>query len=349
MELSIIIVNYKTEELILKCIKNILQISTLKNMEFIIIDNNKSTYLKNELNKINNDIIYKQMLYNVGFGRANNYALELAKGEYLIFMNPDIIITDGNLLYNLIELIKQKNKIKKHIIGIKLINNDDGSIQKSRRLSFPGLKDILWRNSLHIIFYQRLFNKNPKQEYEKQEYKANENSGIARWLGAALLIVKKQDLLKDNLLYDNDFFLYAEDLEWCYKANKKGYTLWYEQSMEAKHIGSVSTHSKLIKRAQIKVSEWLFFRKSYGLLYFLVYISFELFTELLNELLFTFNKKSRKNEFFKSEYMFRKVFWHIIRKFFFNILFLHKLSSETHFKLNCYEDVFINKISQKDF
>lgn len=345
IELSIMIVNYQNIKLVQQLLWSIVKFETKLSYEVIVIDNDPQSNDGAEIIEIFPFVRYFQMGYNSGFGRANNKGINEAKGEYILLLNSDTFIKNPNTLRTMLEVAKFKNIHEKCIVGTRL-TNADGTFQKTMRISYPGLKELWWRNPIYIFFIQRLFKKDYKASYEKKEYNAHQQSNYAAWINAACIMGKRQNIIEDKLFFDKDFFLYSEDVEWCRRAQQKGYRFWHEQTVELIHLGSASMPSEFLKRAQIKLSEWLFFRKSYGFFYLLLYFLFEMGTELLSGLLYFLSRKAKLNAGLIIEAKYRKVYWYLMLKYAMDILFLRKLSSERNFKLNCYENKVIQKISK---
>ena len=122
--LSIIIVNYKNYELTNKCIDSVIDnMYSIKDYEIIVIDNNSPNESYEEIEKkfgaIDNISIIKNSI-NAGFGAANNLGAKKAKGEYVLFLNPDILIVD-NALEKMLEKIKEDSEIG--LLSGKLLND----------------------------------------------------------------------------------------------------------------------------------------------------------------------------------------------------------------------------------
>ena len=111
IDLSIIIVNYKSQHLITQCVQSIVDNETMLNYEIIVVDNNSRDDSESRLKEICPDLIWIQMGYNSGFGRANNEGIKQALGNHILILNSDCIVSKRNILSSCIN--KHRNlKVK---------------------------------------------------------------------------------------------------------------------------------------------------------------------------------------------------------------------------------------------
>lgn len=343
MLLSIIIVNYKNPHLITQCVQSIVEYEKTIDYEIIVIDNYSNDDSECKLLSICPKLKWVQMDYNSGFGRANNVGIKQAKGDFILFLNSDIIIPTDNVLMNCIQHLQFLND-KNIVFGTKLCNKD-GAYQETLRLRFPNLKDRLHANALYILLVNRLLKKYPMQEEKRLQYDAHQKSDFVVWINGAFLLVDRQVVLSKELFFDNDLFLYGEDIEWCWNARKKGMKFYHYSENQLIHIGSASMPDDVLKRAQIIVSDWVMLRKCRGRIFLALCLIFEYFNLVLDSLLYFLAKIRHQNfnEYVLSEKKFRSKYYYLIRKYGLMILFKNNLSSSKNFKTNCYEDTFLRQ------
>lgn len=204
MDVSIIIINYNTEKLVLDCIDSIYKETSNVIFEIIVVDNNSP----NKSNILINDkrIKYIQSDTNLGFGRANNLGAEYAKGEYLFCLNPDTILVNNaiKILYNCI-----KNNPKIGICGGNLLSKEKKGIH-----SFCTISPGLW-NELTLLFKLNFLN--------SQYNKSNKIIDVSYITGADLMI--KKDIFEKVKGFDKDFFMYFEETYLCYLVRSLGYRI----------------------------------------------------------------------------------------------------------------------------
>lgn len=343
MQLSIIIVNYKNPHLILQCVKSIVEREKAIDYEIIVVDNDSQDDTERQLRAICPNLKWIQMGYNSGFGRANNAGVKVARGEYILFLNSDIIVPDDNVLCNCVKRLKGLND-SGIVLGTKL-SNVDGSYQETLRLRYPSLKDKLRANALYILIVNRLLNRHPYDEEKHQQYEAQQKSGFVAWMNGAFLLVNKQVVQTRQLLFDDDLFLYGEDIEWCWMARKKGVRFYHYADSRLIHIGSASMPGDELKRAQIIVSDWVMARKCRGRFVLFASLMLESFNLILDSVLYRIAKlrKTSLDGAVLKEAEFRTKYYYLIRRYGLMILLGKKLSSAKTFKTNCYEDVYLKE------
>jgi GT2 family glycosyltransferase len=271
MRLSIIIVNYKSTAYILDCLAS--AEPTLINdpkIEWIVVDNEQNEDCKNALSSKFPFVQCIQMGYNAGFARANNAGIKIAKGENILLLNPDTILIPGSIQSCLSRLEKSN-----HIAcGVQLIYPNGEPQFSGSNFVKGGLNHLLelpyWGST---IKYVASFLKSNKPSIIKAE-----NEQKVDWVSGAYLMVKRTAIDKAGLL-DEDFFLYAEEVEWCSRLIKQGSICIYGD-LEVIHLIGTSIQSATEsidnsytnlsdkKGFQLMVSNHVRIRKQYGIFWF---------------------------------------------------------------------------------
>ena len=334
--LSIIIVNYKNQALILNCIRSIIAHETNLNYEIIVVDNASNDNSEQLLKELSPDIKYIQMRYNSGFGRANNEGMKLAQGKYMLLLNSDVLLSTDSVLSDCIEHLESLEDHERKVLGVRL-TNQDGSFQESLRLKFPGFIDEIRKNPFYILIFERILKrKNHSKERQKE---AHYRSGNVTWINGAFLLMHRETILSKHLFFDKDFFLYGEDMEWCWRANKSGVTFYHWHEPELIHIGSASSDQEKEKVQQVMASDWLFHRKTRGFLFTLILMK-QVFVNQVSDGLFHFfakliGKKFSENVLWQQQ--IRKWTLQVLKRYAVQVLFRSKHSDDHSFKINCYE------------
>lgn len=214
MLLSIIIVNWNGQDFLRRCLQSI-QLETQEiPYEIIVIDNastdNSLQLLRDEFPDItlivNNE--------NVGFAKANNQGIARANGDYIILLNPDTEIRD-NALQKLVTYLDNNPRIG--IVGPRL-TLPNGTIQGGAAGYYPNPVTIFnYALGLHILFpnYFHALWLAPKQYQQTSELDVD-------WVAGACMVLKS-DVLKQIGHLNTNYFMYAEDIELCYRAKKAGW------------------------------------------------------------------------------------------------------------------------------
>jgi GT2 family glycosyltransferase len=274
MDISIIIINYKSAKLILNCIESIYQHTSKNSFEIILVDNNSQDDCQEQVMSKYPATRWLQMGYNAGFGRANNAGFEIAEGELILLLNADTIILDGAIDKCAALLRKHKEAIG---CGVQLLN-PDGSNQISGAYNIKGgLNSLLplpyTGNLIRSLGYLSKSTVPSIKEFE--------DAIQIDWIVGAFIMVKK-DLLKKSGYFDTDFFMYAEEIEWCSRLKKNGRLLLFAEPKVIHLLGGTSNdyydtteneNGKNVwnkKGRQIIVSNMLRIRKQMGLFWLFI-------------------------------------------------------------------------------
>ena len=256
IDLSIIIINYNVKEFLLNLLDSIRKAVKNISTEIIIVDNASDDGSVEILREKFPNIKLIANKKNVGFGSANNQAMESAKGEYFLFINPDAIVREDTLL-KMLEFFDKTPQAG--IAGCKVLN-PDGSLQLACRRSFPGP----WTSFTKVMGLSKLFPKsrlfaryNLTYLNENQTYEVDAVSG-------AFMMMKKEVYEKIGG-FDQQFFMYGEDLDLCYRAQKSGYKVFYVHNTEIIHYKGESTKRSSLDETKIFYDAMhLFVRKHFS-------------------------------------------------------------------------------------
>lgn len=270
-QLSIIIVNYYSAELIYNAIQSVITHTHDISYEIIVVDNSADEHGKNKLLQAFPNIQWVDMTYNAGFARANNAGMKLAVGNSLLLLNPDTIILDNALA----ACYKRLMDSDFAAAGVQLLDEDHKPQISGNFFVKGGLNHLLpipyWGGFIRWVAY-RAKTKVPNVQQAKSIEEVD-------WITGAFLMVKKSAVEKAGLM-DEDFFLYAEEVEWCSRLQKvgclcifgdlnivhlEGATINKSQQIEEK--GYYNLYDK--KGLQLMVSNHLRVRKQYGVGWFL--------------------------------------------------------------------------------
>ena len=338
-DLSVIIVHYNEPDLLLKCIRSIEVDKGDILIEYIIVDNSSNAPLEG-ISEISENTRYFDQGYNSGFARAINVGLKNAGCDLIMLINQDAFFVEDVTLKRLIN--KFKTLPDKTIMGCKLAGIND-EYQQTIWIDEPGIKREWLKSAINCKL-------NP--EWKARQLAAiksyQEKEGFVHRINAAFLLFQFQH--GSGIYFDEDFFLYGEDVEWAYRIRKKGYKFYYYPDVLIAHLGSSASSNELIKQMQILVSSWLYLRKAKGRIYMIIYLliaSLNLILDyMLNYIKFEVRSTNSINRYhsFKKE---QKIKWYLIRKYFFKLAFNKHLSLNEDFIANCYknESEYVRKIS----
>ncbi len=223
--ISIVFVSYHSGREILDSLKSIDASGTGRELEIIVVDN-ASGDDSVELLGSRSDIQLIVNEENLGLSRAVNQGLRVARGDYLLVLNPDILVKPGSL-DALADFLDANPKAG--MAGAKLLN-EDGSLQYSCRSFYTLWTIILRRTPLGKLF------KNSKaiRRHLMLDYDHEAPARVDWILGACMMTHRRA--LSDVGGMDERFFLYFEDVDWCYRMDRRGWEVWYAPSSVMTHI-----------------------------------------------------------------------------------------------------------------
>lgn len=296
---SIIIVSYNSRKFLKNCIDSIIKFPpNLSENEFdvIVVDNNSTdgsgeliekNYLKyNYIKLIRNDS-------NKGFSHANNIAIKESNSKYFLLLNSDTEVYE-NFIDGLIKFFEESHKkgINIGIAGPKIINSD-GSMQLSCR-RFPSF--------LNAAFYTLLAGIKPDNIFSRKYKLVDVDRSMpfeVDWVsGSAMMIASKA--LKITGIFDENYFMYVEDVDLCYRMWKKGFKVYYYPLVKIlHHIGGSTENNSILSQIRMQKSVLYFYIKTYKKTCKIILIPF-VFLVLGFRILMTYlkniAKKSKRNK-----------------------------------------------------
>lgn len=262
MLLSIIIVNYRSTKYILDCLQSAgPALMQNKEIEWIIVDNDSNDDGENQIGSLFPQVQFLQMGYNAGFARANNAGIKIAKGVHVLLLNPDTLLPENSIL-NCVQRLAASDCVA---CGVQLIHADHSPQFSGSYFTKGGLNHILelpyWGNTVKWVANVLNVSKPSFIEVEK-DIKVD-------WVSGAFLMVKQSAIKKAGLM-DEDFFLYAEEVEWCSRLGKIGPLCLFGDITMVHLIGT--TYSNLSDKTglQLMISNHVRIRKQYGIFWFIL-------------------------------------------------------------------------------
>jgi GT2 family glycosyltransferase len=259
MDLSIIIVPYRCKDRADVTLEAVYNSKTNYSYEVIVVDNDsqdgtvemiRQKYLSNP------EIAAKTTLIentNEGFVGGNNRGLALAKGGYVLLLNPDTKLAPDNLQV-MLDFMKSRPDVG--AASCKLIK-ENGEIDWASRRSEPDPKVAFYR----LSGLQKLF---PKKfgSYNKLDKSVDEESEVDAIVGAYMMI--SRECLNKVHGFDPDFFMYGEDLDLCFRIRQAGYKVWYYPKTYSYHYkGQSSKKASAFSLYHFHNAMWVYYKKHY--------------------------------------------------------------------------------------
>lgn len=254
--LSIVIVNWNTCELLRACLASLVRHPASGGTEIIVVDNSSADGSPEMVQKEYPEVRLFALTQNLGFGGANNLGLREASGRMLLILNSDTEVHEG-ALDTMCRILEEDPSVG--AVGAQLLNSD-GSVQLSCR-RFPSYKTALFHR---YSLMTRLFPRNRYSAEYLMTDAGHDRKLEPDWVSGACLMTRRDVTDKVGLL-DEDFFMYAEDVDWCYRIRQAGYRILYEpQAQVTHHIGRTTRKVPYRMIFERHRSMWIFYRKHYS-------------------------------------------------------------------------------------
>jgi len=259
---SIVVVSYNTKELTLACIRSIYR--TIKKIEFeiIVVDNNSHD---GTVESIHNEFKQVRIISNrcnLGFAKANNQGVKISTGKYILFLNPDTELCEGTLENTLAYLEENQDA---GVVGCRAILPDGR--QQNTLLRFPSLLTII------ITTFVPLKLRRQSRFFGRSRYigiDLNKIQSVDVVAGCYMLI--KREVIQTVGAFDDDFFMYGEESELCFRIHKAGWKIYYYPYAKFIHVGGASTKNITVaKTLMMAKGQLLLIQKTLG--YPLLYLS----------------------------------------------------------------------------
>ncbi len=222
---SVIIVSYNTRGFLRRCLESLRQHGSELVREIIVIDNASGDGSVEMIEEDFPEVKLVRNPTNVGYAKAVNRGVKLAEGDYFLILNPDIEVLE-EAVGELVSFMEEHRDVG--IAGAKLLN-PDGSLQMSCR-TFYTLPVVLLRRT----FLGKIF---PNAAVVRRHLMADWDHACDRevdWVIGACLMVRREAYESVGGM-DERFFLYFEDVDWCYRMKKHGWKVYYVHSAQMKH------------------------------------------------------------------------------------------------------------------
>jgi len=230
-ELTIIILNYNTKELLGKCLDSIKKYENETSLEVIVSDNSSTD---GSADYVKEHFPWVKLLVgdNVGFSKGNNRARSYVHGQMVLFLNPDTVLNKG-VLVKTVDYLKMHKDVG--VVTCKLVL-PSGELDKDARRSYP----TPWVSLTHLVLkLDRLFPTSKLfSRYWYGYIPDNITHEVESVEGTFLLTWKK--ILDDVDWFDEDYFFNAEDIDLCWKIHEKGWKLIYYPDVFIYHIKGAS-------------------------------------------------------------------------------------------------------------
>jgi len=232
IDLSIIILSYNVRSFLEQSVRTALDASFGLNVEIYVVDNSSSDGSADMVEKLFPQVKLIRNPENFGFAKGNNVAISRAKGRYILLQNPDTIL-QRDTLRKMVSFMDEHPEAG--AVGCKILN-PDGTLQLSCRRSFPTPGVAFFK----IIGLSSLFPKSRIFGRYNLTYLDPDQTHEVDALSGSFMMVRRKTVEEVGLL-DETFFMYGEDLDWCYRIKQAGWKIYYYPGTEIVHFKGESS------------------------------------------------------------------------------------------------------------
>lgn len=255
MDVSILVVNYNTCRLTLDCLQSVYASETDYRYEVIVIDNHSSDGSVEAIQAAYPQLTFLANQENTGFAKANNQGMEVASGRYILLLNSDTLV-QPDTLDTMIRFMDTHPEMGAS--GCKVIL-PDGSLDKACKRGFPTPSASFY----YAFGFAKRFPDLPKyNQYQLGHLDPDDEYPVDVLVGAFMLV--RREAMEQVGGLDETFFMYGEDIDWCYRIKQAGWGIYYYPHTYIIHIKGGSARRRPLKIIyEFHRAMWVFHRKHY--------------------------------------------------------------------------------------
>jgi len=227
------------------CLESVQAATKSIDSEIIVIDNNSPDDSCAMIKQLFPEVVLIENSENVGFSKANNQGVAIAKGEYICVLNPDTVVTEKTFT-DILEFASSKSNLG--IIGCKLIDGTGQFLPESKR-NLPVVK----------VAFQKI--RGNSTNYYANHIDESDIANVQILVGAFMFM--KRETFNDLKGFDEDYFMYGEDIDLSYKALQKGYSNYYFGKTTVIHYKGESTLKDTIYAKRFYKAMQIFYKKHF--------------------------------------------------------------------------------------
>ena len=302
VDISFIIVNWNTRDILIDCLNSIYKTVTDIDREIYVVDNNSTDGSQDAVKNGFSDVKLIENKTNTGFAHANNQALSVMQGRFAVLLNSDAVLQEG-AIKSLLNFMN--NTPEAGIAGVQLLNKD-GSRQNSID-NFPSLEtEILNKSILRLI---------SPNKYPSKARGYNAPIEVDSVIGACMIV--RKEAMEDAGFLDEDYFIFLEETDWCFRMHKKGWKIFHVPDSRVFHL---SGHSKKKTPGESQIeyykSLYKFFKKNKDPISYLILrilkpckLLIDLFLNILGNLVTLFQNEKLRSRLLK---YYTLLMWHLL-------------------------------------
>ncbi len=254
-DISIIIVNWNTRQLLLNCLASIYDTVLRVSFEIFVVDNGSNDGSVEAVSRIYPDVNLLVNSSNMGFARANNRALKRMQGRYAVLLNSDTLLKKASL-ENMLDFMERHQEAG--MCGPQLLGPNDS--KQNSVGDFPMLITEFMSKSLVRALFPGIY----RDAFKTKNAVFVEPVAVDFVVGACMMV--RRSAIDTVGMLDEDYFFLYEEVDWCYRMHRAGWLVYHLPDIAIYHLGGQSMKEiNLHARAESWRSRYLFFKKSLDL------------------------------------------------------------------------------------
>lgn len=232
---SLVIVNWKTPDLLARCLESLATDRGFSEFEIIVVDNDSGDESVPMLKSRFAHVKLIENKGNYGFSKGCNQAIDISAGKYILLLNPDTVIVD-NAVSIMADYLDENPEVG--AVGPRVLNAD-GSLQLACRRSFPSISASFFR----LTYLSLLFPKHPAvAKYNLTNADPNQFLAVDALSGSAMMV--RRSIIENIGLLDEDIFMFGEDIDWCWRIKETGAEVMYIPTASVYHVHGAASRKR---------------------------------------------------------------------------------------------------------
>jgi GT2 family glycosyltransferase len=257
-DLEVVVVTYNGRSLVEACLDSLLAESAQISMRILVVDNASQDGLPLMVRQ-RYPVELVETGANLGFGKAANIGLRMTSREYVLVLNPDTVVPPGAIVSCVAAM---RARPRAGVLGCKLVRTD-GSLDHACKREIPTPASAL------AYFLRRMGGRAqaPNGHYTAGHLPDDQEGVVGAVNGAFMLM--RREAMEEIGLFDESFWMYGEDLDWCYRCSQHGWDVVYWPGATVVHAkGGISGRRRRVRvNFAFHRSMWLFYRKHHAVRY----------------------------------------------------------------------------------
>jgi len=252
VDVSVIIVNWNTKDLLQNCIESVYQQAGDIQYEIIVVDNASSDGSAGMVTKNFQHVTLIRNSQNRGFAAANNQGMAIAKGRYVLLLNSDTVVLDGGIAKT---VSFADTDPQAAVVGCRVLNPD--TTLQPTCFMFPSLLNLF----LSSTYLYKLFPNGKFFGREQMTWWSGDEAREVDVVSGCFMLVRRKAIELVGMM-DAQYFMYAEETDWCYRFKKAGLKVVFAPVAQIIHFKGASTVQRSADMViQLRLSILRFFRK----------------------------------------------------------------------------------------